>query len=287
MQPRYEAIDAGREASFVCRTFSGSGWKFAWHLHPEYELTLITRGSGQRFVGDHIGDFRPGDLVLLGPNLPHTWYSRPPITHLPHSATIIQFLGACLGDGFFDRPELTHVKRLLDQSAHGLQFTGRSAVTIAKRIAVIPALSPLARLTELLAVLDQLARSHGAVRLSSRAFDPPARREQRRIERVLRFVNENFTRDLSIAEVAQLTHLSESAFSRFFHHHSGKPFTRYVNELRVGRACELLAGTDRNIAVLAMDCGFKNLSNFNRRFRELRGVQPRDYRAQFQAGGVM
>src|ERR1700748_2221491 len=107
MQPRFEAISAGGNASFVCKTTTGPGWKFAWHFHPEYELTLITRGSGQRFVGDHIGDFRAGDLVLLGPNLPHTWYSRPPLVDLPHVATVIQFHRDCVGEDFFDRPELS------------------------------------------------------------------------------------------------------------------------------------------------------------------------------------
>jgi len=287
MQAKFERVDAGHDASFTARYTSGPGWPFTWHFHPEYELTLITRGSGQRYVGDGIAEFREEDLVLLGPNLPHTWYSRPPVRNPPHEAVVIQFLPSCFGERFFEAPELRHVGALLRRASQGLHFSGSAAGAAVARIAAMPQLSPLARLTELLTVLDLLARQRGARTLSSTHFAPSLRRdEQRRIERVLRYINESYTGEIRIAEAAAIAHLSESAFSRFFHRSSGKTFTRYLNELRVGRACELLAQTDRNITVIALDCGFNNLSNFNRKFRQLRGVPPREYRGRFQESPV-
>src|SRR5260370_584979 len=97
LRARFEPIAAGEHASFACRLFSGRGWSFSWHFHPEIELTTILRGNGQRFVGDHIAEFSEGDLVLLGPTLPHTWYSRRPLRGLPHESVCIQFLPTCFG----------------------------------------------------------------------------------------------------------------------------------------------------------------------------------------------
>jgi AraC-like DNA-binding protein len=284
MKARLEQVEVGREVSFTCRRTAGPGWGFQWHFHPEYELTLIVRGSGQRFVGDDIADFRAGDLVLLGPSLPHTWYSRRPVRNPPHEAVVIQFLPSFMGDGFLERPETRSIARLLRQAGSGLHFRGASQAAAAERMQQITALPPLMRLTELLHILDILARCRSARTLSSPRFKAPARpSEQRRIHRALQYVHENLAGELTLTDAAARVRLSPSAFSRFFRRASGKGFAQYVNELRVGRACELLAETDRNIAVIAMDCGFNNLSNFNRRFKEVRGLAPREYRSHFSA----
>src|SRR5437764_14959065 len=105
MRPKREHIQTGAERSILARRTSGPGWPFNWHFHPEHELTLILRGSGQRFVGDDIADFRAGDLVLLGSNLPHTWCSRQPVRNPPHDAIVVQFMADFLGETFLDRPE--------------------------------------------------------------------------------------------------------------------------------------------------------------------------------------
>jgi AraC-like DNA-binding protein len=285
MRPTREHIQTGSERSMYVQHSSGPGWGFNWHFHPEHELTLILRGSGQRFVGDDIADFHAGDLVLLGANLPHTWYSRRPVRNPPHEAIVVQFMADFLGDGFFDRPETGGIGRLLRRSGQGIQFRGRVAEVASARLARVRKLRPLERVTELLAILDMLTRCRSVRVLSSARFKPPQRpREQRRIHRTLQFVHENIARaDLSLREAAERARLSPSAFSRFFRRASGKGFSRYVNELRIGRACELLAETDRNIAIIALDCGFENLSNFNRRFKQLRDLRPREYRRRFQA----
>jgi len=139
-------------------------------------------------------------------------------------------------------------------------------------------------LTALVEILDALAGCGKAKPLASPRFRPPSRqRDQRRIHRTLQFIHERLaTVELSMKDAAALARLSPSAFSRFFQRATGKRFVRYVNELRVGRACQLLSETDRNIAVIAIDCGFANLSNFNRRFKELRRLRPREYRRRFQ-----
>jgi AraC-like DNA-binding protein len=285
MQAVFESIVAQSHCSFIYRTFKIRGFPFRWHFHPEYELTLIVSGEGRRFVGDHIGDFAAGDLVLLGRNLPHTWHSRaaefssPPRSH----AVVIQFDEDFLGAGFFSRPELTRVRRLLKRSSVGLRFGRRSQAAIAQRMIAMRELDPLPRLVELIGLLDLLARARDGAELSTAGFAPSLRVEDRqRIDRVYRFVNENFAGQLSLDEAARLVHMSPSTFSRFFFRTSGKHFTAYVNELRIGSACRLLIETDQGISQIALEVGFGNLSNFNRRFLELKKMRPRDYRQHFR-----
>jgi AraC-like DNA-binding protein len=284
MQASFESIVAGSHASFAYRSFKMRGFPFRWHFHPEYELTLIVSGEGRRFVGDHIGEFAAGDLVLLGRNLPHTWDSRPPATPRFRSHAIcIQFADDFLGASFFGRPELARIRRLLKRSAVGLKFGRRSHTAVARRMLAMRELDPLGRLVELIGVLDQLARGRDAVELSSPGFVPSLRSEDRqRIDRVYRFVNQHFSRGVRLEEAAGLVGMSASTFSRFFHRTSGKAFTTYVNELRIGSACRLLIETDRGIAEIALEVGFGNLSNFNRRFLELKQIRPRDYRQHFR-----
>jgi AraC-like DNA-binding protein len=285
MQASFESIVGQSHCSFAYREFKLRSFPFRWHFHPEYELTLIIAGEGRRFVGDDIGDFSTGDLVLLGCDLPHTWHSRPAAAARPAraQAICIQFAEDFLGPGFFAKPELARVRRLLKRSALGLRFGRRSQSVVARRMIAMRQLDPLGRLVELIGVLDLLARSRDATELSSAGFVPSLRSEDwRRIDRVYRFVNENFTRQLSLGEIASLLHMSPSTFSRFFHRTAGKHFTAYINELRIGSACRLLIETDRGVSQIALEVGFGNLSNFNRRFLELKKMRPRDYRQQFR-----
>jgi AraC-like DNA-binding protein len=285
MQAHFESIVAQSHASFAFREFRLKGFPFRWHFHPEYELTLIVSGEGRRFVGDHIGEFAAGDLVLLGRNLPHTWHSRENEFSAParSQAICIQFADDFLGADFFARPELARARRLLKRSAVGLRFGERTHGLVARRMMAMCKVDPLGRLVELLGLLDLLARSRDVAELSTAGFAPSLRVEdRRRIDRVYRFLSEHSSRPIALDEAARLVHMSPTTFSRFFHRTSGKHFTAYVNELRVGSACRLLIETDRGIADIALEVGFGNLSNFNRRFLELKQTRPRDYRQHFR-----
>lgn len=294
MKPSYEQIHTGRDASFRCFRNTGSSFGFFWHLHPEIELTLIGRSAGRRFVGDSIARFHPGDLVLLGPHLPHTWMSTPgrPAPGLRSSPTtvVVQFLPDFLGPEFLTRPELWRVRRLLAAAARGLHF-GR-----ATRTAVQPGLLRLAKLTglpqlmELLAILDSLSRAPATPLASARFHIAPgtdgfngehATGAGHRITNVCRFINAHYPEPLSQSAAARFAHLSNSAFSRFFKRATGQSFTDYVGALRLSLACDRLIQTEAKIATIAQDCGFANLSNFNRRFAASKKLTPREFRRQY------
>ncbi len=284
MKARIEKVVPGRAASFICRRRTDPRFGFFWHFHPEIELTLIVRSRGRRFVGDSIEAYEDGDLVLLGPNLPHTWASDPG-RRGPHDAVFCQFSEAFLGEPFLRAPEWSAVRRLLDRARQGLRFTGRTQKLVARQMDGLETRSGLSRLATLLEILDVLARSRDARPLSSRPLGPSWRRgDAERIDRVCRYLSERCLERVTLAEAASVAHLSIPAFSRFFRSRTGKTLVAWLNELRVGQACRELIESERSVSEIAFDSGFNNLSNFNRRFRALKGMNPLAFRRQYAPG---
>jgi len=283
MKARIEKVSPGGGASFICRRRIDPRFGFYWHVHPEIELTYIVRSRGRRFVGDSIEPYDDGDLVLLGPNLPHTWDSDPRRAGR-QEAVFCQFSESFLGPEFLRAPELAPVRRLLDRSAQGLRFSGKTQKAASRRMEGMDRLQGVPRLATLLEVLDLLARSRDVRPLSSREFVPALRSgDAGRIDRVCRILNERCTERITLAEAAAAAHLSVPAFSRFFRRKTGRTLVAYLNELRTGLACRELIETDRSVSDIAFDSGFNNLSNFNRRFLALKGMSPREFRRQFQS----
>jgi len=285
MKANVERVSTGGAASFICRRRTDARFGFYWHVHPEIELTLIVRSRGRRFVGDSIEPYEDGDLVLVGADLPHTWDSDPRRKG-PHEAVFCQFSASFLGPDFLRAPEMAAVRRLLDRAAQGLRFTGRTQKAVSRRMDGMERLQGLGRLAALLDVLHALAGSRDVRPLSSREFAPALRRgDADRIDRVCKFLNDRCTGRISLADAAAAAHLSIPAFSRFFRRRTGRTLVAYLNELRTGLACRELIETDRPISDIAFDSGFNNLSNFNRKFLELKRMSPRDFRREFQGRG--
>jgi AraC-like DNA-binding protein len=279
MKAAVERVSPGAGASFLCRRRIDSRFGFHWHFHPEIELTAILHSGGRRFVGDSIEAYGDGDLVLLGPNLPHTWHSDPG-RRGRHEAVFCQFPETFLGA---ELPELAGVRRLLQRSSRGLRFTGATQKAVLRKMEGLDRAQGLARLTGLLEILDQLARSRDARPLASREFVPELRRgDAERVDRVCRHLNDRVTEGVTLAEAARVAHLSIPAFSRAFRRTTGKTLVGYLHELRTGLACRALIESERPVSDIAFASGFNNLSNFNRRFRSLKGMSPRDYRRAFR-----
>jgi AraC-like DNA-binding protein len=178
------------------------------------------------------------------------------------------------------------VRRLLRRAARGLQVRGQTHREVAQRLRHLAGASGLTRVVDLLAILDLLARAKDLRALASASYEPTLHAtDQSRMERVCDFIHEHLTEDIDRAQLAKLAHLSEGAFSRFFRSRTGKTVPEYINEVRIGRACRLIAEDQHNITDIALDCGYRNLANFNRRFREVVGRTPREYRAQMRTFG--
>ncbi len=281
MRAAFEKVDLRGGGFFALKTRHDPQFEFAWHYHPEFELTLITDSSGRRFVGDNIADYTTGDLVLIGPNLPHTWCSFPTQRPRRHGAIVVQFKADFLGPQGLQGPGLLRLRRLLDRARLGITFGGASRDRVVRRLAALSDLTALGQLAEFLCVLDELGDATDGRTLSTRTFDvegPGSKNHP--IDVVCRHLNQRFREPLTLPGVARLAALSPSAFSRFFHRTTGKTFSAYLNEIRIGEACRLLMETERGIFDIADASGFTNLSNFNRQFLKVRGQRPSAFRRE-------
>lgn len=289
MRAHFEKVTSGADS---LRAFERIDLEFPffWHYHPEFELTLIVESSGQRLVGDGVADYGPGDLVLLGPNLPHSWRSSSSefsSKAVCHRAVVIQFREDFLGESFFKLEEMESVVRLLKRSASGLSFGHSASSRLAQRLPEFPSLPPSRRIVRLLDILLDLAEEKDVKILSTDRVRPMCRIEdQRRIDRICTFLNEKYDQELDYHAVARNVHMDQASLCRFFKRATGRTMTTYVNELRVGAAAQLLTETDLSILDIAFKVGFGNYSNFNRQFKRIKGFGPRTLRQQFLDNGT-
>jgi AraC-like DNA-binding protein len=281
MKLAYEKTPRRQWESFHCEVVRGVSYNATWHFHPEYQLTLVLKSKGHRLIGDNLTPLRAGDLVLVGANLPHVWRqetSSETGSEKVH-AVIIRFLDTCLGQDFLKIPEARSVFRLLKRAERGLNVTGRTREVVAEKIKGLPNQAGLERIAGLLSILETLAQSDELRPISSPGFVPHLTGEdQDRIGRVIDFIHSHVDEPINRSAVAAQAALSVCAFSRFFKLRTGKTLPEYVNELRVGRACQLLADERAKVIDIALQCGFHNLANFNRRFHALTHMTPSQYR---------
>jgi AraC-like DNA-binding protein len=284
-RPNRETIVPDGQASFSCRRFRLRAFAFEWHYHPEIELTLIVQGRGLRFVGDSIAPYESGDLLLIGPDLPHTWHSSDDDGGV--ESIVIHFPRRLLGEAFERMPEFRLVRKLLDNAGRAFHITGDARDRVDALMKQAAAAKP-ASLSQLMALIESLKviSEHPACALAVSTSHRPAggmdsaatRKLQRVIERIHSTVADGMDAALTQAAMARFAGMSPPAFSRFFHLRMGRPYARYLNEWREGLACRQLVETDQDITDIAFACGFGNLSNFNRRFKQIKAMTPRQFR---------
>jgi AraC-like DNA-binding protein len=254
-----------------------------WHYHDEYELHFITETSGKAFVGDWIGPFQPGHLVLVGPRLPHNWISLDvPEQGVAERDLVIQFSDAPIRAAAQHIPEMAAVLPLLERSRHGIEFFGMAERATAHWRRV-KGTRGLARLGAFFEFLDDLARWTDWRQLSAvqmRGADDDAQLDK--INHIVNRLTDDIAQPVSMADVAEELGMSESRFSRFFRRATGNNFTDFVNRVRINRACQLLMETDRYVTHICYEVGFNNVANFNRRFLEIKGMTPSEFRRQAQ-----
>ncbi|MBK6950314.1 MAG: AraC family transcriptional regulator [Haliscomenobacter sp.] len=281
MRPKLELLASPHpDKSFLCYPVQVPRFEFYWHYHPEFELTWIEQGHGKRFVGDSVQPFTPGDLVLIGPNLPHTWVSD---AHAREGclAWVVQFSPSWLAP-LSSYPEMAHILKMLDLAGHGLSFAEKQNPPIIELIQALAKYEGAAALSRWIDLLDGLSRQRNQ-KLTSEQYFPGTAREQseRRLPVIIEYIQKSFQGSIQIQEAAQQLHLSESAFCKFFKRATGKRFTDYVNEVRIAHACVLLKETDWPISEIAEASGFENLAYFNRIFLKKKAIQPLRYRKKW------
>ncbi|MCP1118244.1 AraC family transcriptional regulator [Robbsia andropogonis] len=282
VQPDIELVEVPRNESFKVWSHGYPYRTVRWHCHPEYEIHLITETSGKYFVGDYIGDFVPGNLVMTGMHLPHNWVSSVPGgCDVDERSLVLQFDAQFISEAIGVFPELASVEPLLDASRRGVLFsarTGALAEPIFRKL--LQAKGPL-RISLFVTLLDLLARSAERIQLASTVYRADASQQARaRINNVLSYIARNISQEMRETEFAELTGQSPSAFSRYFRRHTGVSFVQYINRLRINLACQLVMAGELSITDICFKVGFNNLSNFNRQFLLLQGMSPSRWRAQ-------
>ena len=252
-----------------------------WHYHDDYELHLVVATSGRYFVGDYIGSFAPGNLVLMGPRLPHNWISSDvPAEGIALRDHCIVFSRTPLEACAEALPELREVLPLLDRAVHGVEFFGiaDAVETYYKRIASNRNIMRLGLFLELLGLLGRCDdyRLLSDARLQGQEDD----KSMAQTDMIVNFITEHYTEQLQMAAVAKRFHMSESHFSRVFRRGTGNSFTDFLIRVRITRACQLLMQSDDTIAAICFDVGFNNVANFNRRFLDVKGITPSEFRQQ-------
>jgi AraC-like DNA-binding protein len=289
MRPLFEKVPVQTGESLACREFRLQRFPSPRHHHPELELTLIVAGNGVRLVGDAMAYYGPGDLVLLGPNLPHVWHSAEPREPRGSHSVVLQFPASLFEGALFDTPELGPVRRMLHAAAFGLSFGPRASSTIAPELRRVVDLAPARRLLQLLHILESLATTEDQHTIASPGYRPNDSELAlpTRIDRVCRYVLERYaSEEIRLADVAAIAHMSPEAFCRTFKRSTGRSLIEFVNELRVGRARRLLLEGELSISEVCYESGYANLSHFNRQFLRRTGMTPRVLRERSRAAAA-
>ena len=260
-----------------------SEFDFPLHYHEEFELNFIQNAKGaKRVVGDHMKEIDELELVLVGSNLQHAWF-----THKCKSREIkevtIQFHKDLFDEKFLRRNQLSFIRTLLDKSSRGILFSKETTQQLAPRIIELAQKHGFDSVLELMSILHDLSISRNMQSLSDSSFNGGENYtyNSRRIERTFEYMNQNFDKSLSLKEVAKLANMSEVAFSRFFKQRTGNTFVDSLTEIRLGHASRMLIDTTQSIAEVAYHCGFNNISNFNRIFKRKKSCTPKQFRESF------
>nr|WP_315145646.1 AraC family transcriptional regulator [uncultured Flavobacterium sp.] len=276
MKPIFEDVNSHQgTASFYAYRFQIPFFEFKWHYHHEFELTYIVKGNGYRLIGNSHETFGDGDLVLLGSYLPHTWVGKSN-NFEDFDAVVIQFSPAFI-DSFLGFEESIALKLLLEKSKKGLFFPAENLELKADLVRLVDA-NGFNRIIDLIKILNQLTICEQKVLCSNPFQTVNSAESENRINIVCNFLENHYAESISLKQVADLIPLTENNFCNFFKKATGKTFSDYLNAIRIARSCQLLLQTDRPINLIAFECGFENLSYFNRVFLKKKGVTPKVFR---------
>lgn len=256
---------------------------FHWHYHPEYELTLTLNSIGERFVGDHVAHYGDGDLVLVGPNLPHAWQSRGALqSGQPHRALVFWFSRSWAEGLTMPYPELGGIAQLLAESNRGVGFGTAAAGRVRARLTGLVEAPPAQRWVGLVDALLQLSADADRTPLALKGFTVhEAPRDRVRLDRVLAHLHTHYAGTVRVATLAGLAAMSESQLQRFFKRCTRMTVSDYLAQLRIGHACALLLDGERPIASIAAASGYAQASYFTRQFRAVKGMTPMAFRKSF------
>ncbi len=279
----YEKIFVPSKHSFITRRLKMGPHSDKIHSHRNFELNLITAGSGRRIVGNHISSYRPGDLVLLGPNISHCWEVLETETGTEPECVVTHFYENIISSDFFNIPELEEVVHLLKKSKSGILFKGRKIANVAAALNKMVDLKGLERYIQLLIVFNMLLKIEDREYLALPSAMPGSYvKDREQIDKIYEYVFQNVEEGINLTDAAKLVYMEPSSFCRYFKKKTNQTFMEYVKSVRIGIAAKLLAETDKPITHICYECGYNNLANFNHYFKVIMKKTPSEYRKNFR-----
>jgi len=282
MKALLEQYIMGIESSISILELDMTCFNGPYHFHPELELTWIRKGSGRRYVGGNVSDYEPDDLVLVGANVPHCWQSRKEA--IPHNAqaTVIQFLPKFAGDQFLQLPELNYIRNLLERVNSGILITGNTQAKITSKMVRCAESDGFDRLLRFLEILDMVAKSKEVERIDPYSMAMTASpAETERFQKVFSYLIGNYQQEISLKTVAEIANLTPTAFCRYLKSITRKTLVEIVTEFRINQACQSLRSSKKSVNEICFECGFGNISYFNKTFKAMTENTPLQYRNLF------
>ena len=258
-----------------------------WHYHPEIDILLTVKNTGYHITGDFMGDLKPGTLLLNGSNVPHAFHPNEAPEGDPSKPAmlVIQFSEASLGKDLLAKLEMDRIRNFLDTTGRSFEFLGETRDRVEEMIWQMMDQNAGQRFAQFIWILDTLASAPEADcrPLVSQIYSPSLNKQNvELIDTVKNWILQNLDQAIRLGDVARVARMTPKSFSRFFKKNTGKAFIQYVNELRVGLACRKLMHSDASVSEICYASGFNNLSNFNRQFKERKGMSPKEFRKQYQ-----
>jgi len=286
MSALFEKIVLQENASFSIGIFQDNLDKSTWHYHDNYEISFITEGTGKRIVADSMEEFQPGDLVFIGRNLPHTWIVdkeqfTPNMRKL--EMVILQFPPEALNPELLTLPEFKNVSNALILSERGIRITGETLNVACEIMLQLPYLNNFERFLHFFKLMDIIGQSTNIIPLATKEYIRKRfNSKNKRIQTIHNFLMKNYRESIDLNQIANLVSMAEGSLCRFFKMHVGITIFEYLNQIKIEFACKLLMDKDLSILDVAIDSGFNNLSYFNKQFKIISGLTPKEYRLRFK-----
>ncbi|MBC7848231.1 MAG: helix-turn-helix transcriptional regulator [Chitinophagaceae bacterium] len=280
MKPFVEKLALSENTSFVARTYRTPHFEVPWHQHIEYEMILLTEGEGVAMVGNHIGEFKVGDIFFIGANLPHCF--KKAHKDLVTSAVVVQFNEKFWGERFLELPECSSIRRVLNESAKGIKPSESCRKILEPIIKLLEHAAGISRITRLCECLDLLAADNYDL-ISTQPIRAYNNNQKARIDAIFDFTFKNFKEEIAIDKLARIAGMSVPAFCTYFKKSTKKTYIGFLNELRIGNACKLLVESQESVSDICFESGYNTLANFNKQFLKLKHTTPSSFRKNFRA----
>jgi len=283
LELKYKPLDKSDRESFYVERKKIPYFGTHWHYHEEHELMLTLKGEGVRIVGDNMDHFNGSELVLMGSGLPHLFKNEEESESSAADYVIIKFKDLFEGENFFSLPEFARINQLLKNAKRGIIFSHQTVEKVKKSIIKLSETSNgVDKILIFIKIFKIISESKDYKFLASESFIlKSSSKGEDRIERVIDYITENYTKDISLEDLAKVSYMTTNSFCRYFKSRTGKTAFEFIREFRVNKACQMLINGEKNIATICYDTGFNSLSSFNRIFKNLKNISASEYKNKY------